>query len=192
MTVNNNNKTEQYYKRVKKALVIAFGRKCQRCGLEDETYMYDFHHLNPSTKAFTLSGSCLSASKVRIIQEAKKCIMVCSNCHRKIEYSLEDVNYSSNFNEEEFYNAFDILAGRLTKSQQDKFKEQQRGMQERLKNGLINREELKELIREYPFTHLGKMFNVSDNAIRKWCVKYNLPSKKQDIKNYTNEEWEKI
>ena len=30
---------------------------------------------------------------------------------------------------------------------------------------------------------------VSDNAIRKWCIGYELPSKKKDIKKYSDEEW---
>ena len=34
--------------------------------------------------------------------------------------------------------------------------------------------------------------NVTDNAIRKWCIGYNLPSKKKDINSYSDEEWEKI
>ena len=56
----------------------------------------------------------------------------------------------------------------------------------------ISREELKQLIRTTPFTKIGKMFNVSDNAIRKWCKLYNLPFRVKDIKNYSNEEWNKI
>ena len=51
------------------------------------------------------------------------------------------------------------------------------------------REELKLLIRTTPFTTIGKNFNVSDNAIRKWCKTYNLPSKARDIKKYSDEEW---
>lgn len=54
------------------------------------------------------------------------------------------------------------------------------------------REELKQLIRTLPFTKIGEMFGVSDNAIRKWCISYNLPKKKTEIKKYTDEEWEKI
>ena len=54
------------------------------------------------------------------------------------------------------------------------------------------REELKKLIRENSFTALSSIFGVSDNAIRKWCITYNLPSKKRDIIKYTDEEWEKI
>jgi len=36
------------------------------------------------------------------------------------------------------------------------------------------------------------MYNVSDNAIRKWCIAMKLPSSKKEINNYSNEEWEKI
>ena len=54
------------------------------------------------------------------------------------------------------------------------------------------REELKTLIRNFPFTEIGKMFNVSDNTIRKWCDAEKLPRKKTEINKYTNEEWEKI
>ena len=56
----------------------------------------------------------------------------------------------------------------------------------------ITRDELKNLIRTLPFTQIGKQFEVSDNAIRKWCDKYNLPRRKQDINQISDEEWEKI
>ncbi len=56
----------------------------------------------------------------------------------------------------------------------------------------ITREELKALIRITPFTKIGEKFNVTDNAIRKWCDKYSLPRKAIDIKQYSDEEWEKI
>ena len=56
----------------------------------------------------------------------------------------------------------------------------------------VTREELKQLIRTTPFTQIGKQFGVSDNAIRKWCDKYNLPRKSTEIKKFSIEEWEKI
>ena len=56
----------------------------------------------------------------------------------------------------------------------------------------IKREELKQLIRDIPFTEIGKQYNVTDNAIRKWCKRYNLPFRKKDINILTDEEWEKI
>lgn len=57
---------------------------------------------------------------------------------------------------------------------------------------IISRDELKNLIKTTPFTTIGKQFNVSDNAIRKWCVKYNLPRTKKEINSYSDEEWANI
>lgn len=56
----------------------------------------------------------------------------------------------------------------------------------------ITREKLKELIRTTPFTKIGEMYSVSDNAVRKWCDKYYLPRKASEIKAITDEEWLKI
>ena len=56
-------------------------------------------------------------------------------------------------------------------------------------NSLGSREELKELIRTTPFLTIGKKYGVCDNAIRKWCIRYDLPTKKKDINAYSNEEW---
>lgn len=33
------------------------------------------------------------------------------------------------------------------------------------------------------FTKIGEKYNVTDNAIRKWCLKYNLPNKTKILKN---------
>ena len=57
---------------------------------------------------------------------------------------------------------------------------------------LISREELKKLIRNDSFVNIGKIYNITDNAVRKWCKKYNLPYKKSEINKYTDEEWENI
>lgn len=56
----------------------------------------------------------------------------------------------------------------------------------------LERKELKKLIRDETFESIGKNYNVSGNAIRKWCTKYNLPKTKKEINSYTNEEWERI
>lgn len=56
----------------------------------------------------------------------------------------------------------------------------------------IDRDTLKALIRTTPFTQIGKKYNVTDNAVRKWCDKYGLPRKSSDIKKMSDEEWEKV
>lgn len=59
----------------------------------------------------------------------------------------------------------------------------------RIKDLPISREELKYKIRTMSFVAIGKEFKISDNAIKKWCDKYNLPRTKKEIKNYSDEEW---
>lgn len=56
----------------------------------------------------------------------------------------------------------------------------------------ISREELKNLIRNKPFTQIGSQYSVTDNAIRKWCDKVNLPRTKKEIDSYSDEEWNNI
>lgn len=55
-----------------------------------------------------------------------------------------------------------------------------------------SREELKKLIRTKTFVEIGKQFNVDSTTIPKWCDGYNLPRRKREINNYTDEEWEKL
>lgn len=54
---------------------------------------------------------------------------------------------------------------------------------EKAKN-IPSRENLERLIIELSMTKIGKLYNVSDNAVRKWCVKYGLPYKRKDIIKY--------
>lgn len=54
------------------------------------------------------------------------------------------------------------------------------------------REELKDLIRNNTIVSVGNKFGVSDNTIRKWCKAVNLPTKKKEIDNYSDEEWNNI
>ena len=55
-----------------------------------------------------------------------------------------------------------------------------------------SREELKKLLRTSSFVAIGKQFNVSDNAVRRWCDYYNLPRRIHDIKKYSDEEWQQL
>lgn len=55
-----------------------------------------------------------------------------------------------------------------------------------------SREELKDKVRKMSFLQIGREYNVSDNAVRKWCKYYLLPSKKTEINKYSDEEWELI
>lgn len=43
-----------------------------------------------------------------------------------------------------------------------------------------------------PFVEIGKMFGITDNAVRKYCDKLDLPRHKRKIERLSDEEWVKI
>lgn len=53
-------------------------------------------------------------------------------------------------------------------------------------------EELKELIRTKSFVQIGKVYGVSDNAVRRWCKNYNLPTRTSDIKGINSNDWKNL
>src|SRR4029077_2631271 len=57
--------------------------KCSLCG-ENHPATLDFHHSNPKDKDFTISEACKGGFSIeKIKEEIAKCIVLCSNCHRK-------------------------------------------------------------------------------------------------------------
>lgn len=71
--------------------------KCQKCG-ESKSYMLDFHHLDPDAKENTIARMISNIYRTdKVLNEIKKCIVFCANCHREFHYlhdnygvSLED------------------------------------------------------------------------------------------------------
>ncbi|MCU0353139.1 MAG: ACBP60 family protein [Cytophagales bacterium] len=66
----------------KAKLVQMFGGGCQKCGYNANLSALHFHHKNPTSKSFKLDARVLSNKKWDcIVEEAKKCCLLCSNCH---------------------------------------------------------------------------------------------------------------
>lgn len=71
-------------------LIKELGGKCATCGIEatvDNYVIFDFHHLNPNEKDYTVNTSKGSLEDMR--REAKKCIVMCANCHRLHHHNLK-------------------------------------------------------------------------------------------------------
>lgn len=69
-------------RKIKKQAVEYLGGKCMDCSLADECYdIYDFHH--EGSKDFAISQRGHSRSWDRVKKELNKCVLLCSNCHRK-------------------------------------------------------------------------------------------------------------
>jgi len=69
----------------KEKLVKMFGGKCTICGYKKYSGALDFHHIDPKTKSFALSVKGLCYSWTTVTNEAKKCVLLCKNCHTEVE-----------------------------------------------------------------------------------------------------------
>lgn len=81
MRIYNNkrrNEFRQWVAEMKSTIGCSCGEKDSRC--------LDFHHIDSSTKEFSIAQRIgwASYSKEKFLEEIDKCQILCSNCHRKI------------------------------------------------------------------------------------------------------------
>jgi hypothetical protein len=75
--------TKIWYKDFKNSL------KCQRCP-ENHPATLDFHHLDKNKKDKSISSTINNGWSIKHIkEEISKCIVLCSNCHRKEHFIQE-------------------------------------------------------------------------------------------------------
>ena len=200
--------TSDFRRRRKVNLIKVCGEQCNLCGYHTTISALEFHHIDETQKEYGIgsNGTCRDLEKD--LAEIKKCILICANCHREVHdglYSKEELYEKKIYNEDianelrqekiALFTKTDyfclecgkkISKGTKTNLCEECYRKTTR-VQER-----PSREILKDLIRNKPFTHIGKMYGVSDNSIKKWCVSYNLPSLKKEIIKYTDVQWQQV
>ena len=185
--------------RNKLAAIKYLGGKCKRCGLECEEDMigvFSFHHRNPEEKDFGISSKYDRLSWEKIKKELDKCELVCNNCHGRI--------HAISQNDQQFLNdVFDYngdldiwMWGRKKKELQiresrrckrskcshcgapiyERFKycSQKCARLSSRKVDRPNKEDLEEMINTMSWLAIGKKYEVSDNAVRKWARSYGI------------------
>src|SRR3954469_19282865 len=78
-------------KRMKEALVAEAGGACLLCGYSRCLAALEFHHLDPTAKRFSVAARGLTRSLAKAREEARKCVLLCSNCHVEVEAGLVTV-----------------------------------------------------------------------------------------------------
>ena len=72
-------------RRVIKLKAIEYkGGKCEKCGYNKCPAVFEFHHLDPKQKDFSIAKNGHSRSWERVKNELDKCILLCANCHREL------------------------------------------------------------------------------------------------------------
>lgn len=80
---------------VKRALVEEAGGKCLICGYDRCQQVLQFHHLDPSMKEFDLGRKGVTRSLAKARAEARKCVLLCANCHAEVEAGIAAVPLNS-------------------------------------------------------------------------------------------------
>lgn len=83
-----NQKTKDYYRKLRKKLILALGNKCQICGYSKCIEALEIHHLDSNDKdGITSMGHLNKIILEKTIQLWKedKVLLLCANCHREEE-----------------------------------------------------------------------------------------------------------
>jgi hypothetical protein len=88
MTISSD-RVKAWRHRSKERMVESMGGKCQCCGYNTCKEALAFHHIDPSQKELAF-GSLRANPKTwnKVVEELKKCILVCHNCHSEIHAGL--------------------------------------------------------------------------------------------------------
>lgn len=202
------------YKRTafKKEGVRLLGGKCLKCG-ENRHYALCFHHLDPKQKVDTPSRLIANSQFEDLLIEIQKCILLCANCHQ--EFHFLEAHQGLTIEEyvdlnQEFKVSDTIIRDKKTieiiaKQKQGKYthcsqcgevlsSENTTGLclscYHKSTRKVVDRPEPIELAQEIlsmGFCAVGRKYGVSDNAIRKWCKAYNMPTKKEELHTWLEE-----
>lgn len=167
--------TTRAKRRYKEKLVEAFGGACVRCGYDKYSGAMDFHHTDPSLKEHRPGMIIHQWGTDRAMKQLlkEKCILVCKNCHAEIHdlmYDYEVVELDYKIPEKRTCKICD--GGYWTIRDEQKFCSVECNSISQRKVERPPYDELKELVDKFNYTRVGRMFGVSDNAIRKWLKKY--------------------
>ena len=81
---------EVYENKKKTVSEIKKNLKCAKCG-EEREYCLDFHHIENKEKDNTIARMTSNNYRLdTVLNEIKKCIVLCSNCHREFHYFQEE------------------------------------------------------------------------------------------------------
>jgi hypothetical protein len=161
--------------------ISLFGGKCTICGYDRNISALAFHHKNPKQKDFNWNKLRLLKWST-IIEELKKCQLVCSNCHMELHNPdcFKDVRelVTSNYDYNILINKELSPTGSCPYCGENVYGTKYCSVQHAaLGNRKTNRpsiEQLKKDIENNTWVAIGKKYSVSDNTVRKWAKQYGL------------------
>ena len=175
--------------RIKKYLVECLGGKCCKCGYKEHYRVLEFHHIK--NKKYSISFMIGQHHPLKtIFKEAKKCILLCSNCHTEYHLGVWTRTFKLFFDTKITRKllrqkkillvkkvcalCFNKFVVKKTNYQRRKFCSYRCTQIFQRKTKRPSKMKLKKEITLYSWCALGRKYKVSDNAIRKWARRYQL------------------
>lgn len=165
-------------KDLKKALIEYKGGKCENCGYDKCIAAMDFHHKDPKEKEFGLSQKGLTKSLDILKKEADKCLLLCANCHREAHDALSEFKDTTTKKKIKTKNQCKICK---RETYNKKYCSYKCSKKDKRKVNRPSKQELIQILKNNNWTKTGKIFNVTDNTIRKWAKTYNIPTNRKEI-----------
>lgn len=162
------------WKQRKRKVIKLMGGCCCKCGYNKNINVFDLHHLEPKEKEYHWERM----KKLKwnsIIQEIKKCILVCSNCHREIHSTEEDFILEGTDKDNFLLNHEVKATGICFNPECDNPVYETKyccvnchTKHKRIVKNRPSKEQLRKDVDDLGYKGAGRKYGVSDNSIRKW------------------------
>ena len=180
--MDNVSKVAKWRNSTKSRLVEGFGGCCNKCGYDKCSRALDLHHLDPSKKSFGF-GQVMANPKRwdLLVEEAKKCILLCGNCHDELHsglWAIEEIEIVE-FKEEKRTFKKEQPTGKCPVCDKDVYMERiccGRACAALRANKITwpCKDELKQMLETYSRTKVATILGVSDAAVKKREIKLGI------------------
>jgi hypothetical protein len=144
--------------------IVYKGGKCEKCGYNKCPAAFDFHHLDPSEKEFSIAPKVRKGWTKELTRELDKCVLLCANCHRETHWEEKEFVNLSPRKPAKIYACVDCRtiiachkAKRCTTCQ----------AKQREKIDWPDNQTLRQMVEDSNYSAVGRKLGVSDNAVRK-------------------------
>ena len=156
---------------IRNYLFKKYDNKCQKCG---------WGEVNPTTNLIPLEIHHIDGDYRNNKEENLE--LLCPNCH-SLTPNFKALNKTGREDRNQYKNRKYYCLDCGKEISYGALRCNECNAKLRITKKPVTKEELKKLIRTVSFTEIGRMYNVTDNTIRKWCIGYNLPSKRKILFN---------
>lgn len=163
-------KVKRYRKNTKNKMILSMGGKCQICGYSKCGDALEFHHVDEALKEFSFNQASKYNFKItKIMCELKKCILLCSRCHREVHAGITKLPEQYEIFSPAIFGYFehDGVFEKVVKQVESKPITSKRKFE-------VSAEDLKSMLENQTLVSIGRRFGVSDNAVRKRARLYGI------------------